>query len=154
MRLPASIRFEGDRTLVAETTDISATGVGLRVPKGLQIDLETHVALTLYQDDQECTVSGRVAKWSGDAVGILLDPMSVDDEKEFVKFTFARADAWVTTWGTSAQDAPLRALRDVISLGGEGLVKIMRFAWVDKVPAWLRLMKRKVKKTVPERAAT
>jgi cellulose synthase (UDP-forming) len=154
MHLPASLRFEGDRTLVAETRDISATGVGLWVPKGLEFDRDTPVMLTLYQDDQECTVSGRVTSWEGESVGVLLNPMDIEAEKQFVKFTFARADAWVSTWGTSTQDAPLRSLREVIFMGARGLGKITRFAWLEKMPVLIRILKHIVKKTVAERADT
>ncbi|MFZ2990477.1 UDP-forming cellulose synthase catalytic subunit [Ideonella sp.] len=131
MRLPASLRFEGDRTLVCETHDISNAGVGLRVPAGLEVARHTKVSLTLYQDDQECTVSGRVAAWSKDSAGVVLDPMTVAQEAEFVKFTFARADAWVKSWGTARQDAPLQALRDVIVLGAQGIRKILVYASAD-----------------------
>jgi cellulose synthase (UDP-forming) len=131
MKMPASLRFPGDRTLVCSTKNISATGVGLKVPPGLSVEKNTLVSLTLFMDDAECVVNAKIANWDKESAGLELEPMTVAQETEFVKFTFARADAWVRSWGTAQHDSPRHALKEVIELGIRGLVRIVHYATVD-----------------------
>lgn len=131
LRIPASLRFEGGRTLVCTTRNISATGVGLDVPDGMKVEAQTPVSLTLFMDDTECVVKATVANWTDRVAGLELAPMTIAEETEFVKFTFGRADAWVKSWGMAEPDSPRRALKEVIVLGVTGLGRIARYATAD-----------------------
>jgi cellulose synthase (UDP-forming) len=144
LQIPASLRFDGGRTMVCTTRNISSTGIGLDVPDGLMVEPQTSVQLSLFLGDSECVVRAKVANWKEGVAGLELEPMTIAEETEFVKFTFGRADAWVKSWGMAEPDSPRRALRDVIVLGIKGLGRISRYASVDlsaylsKQPWYLR----------------
>jgi cellulose synthase (UDP-forming) len=57
--------------------------------------------------------------------------MTREQEYEFVKTTFARADAW-TNWSEGrTADAPLRGLRHVLLVGTRGIGGLFEHLFID-----------------------
>jgi cellulose synthase (UDP-forming) len=49
------------------------------------------------------------------------DQLSLPQQAELAAMTFARADAWVSTWGTGQRDRPLASLKGVLAIGVHGI---------------------------------
>ena len=119
--LPAVIRFENGRTLVCKTEDFSQHGLGLAVPPGVDVAMGSRLSVSLFRSDEE-GVFPAVVTFSGHGrVGVKFDNLSLAQQAELASLTFARADAWIATWGTGQRDKPLRSLKSVITIGLRGM---------------------------------
>ena len=54
-------------------------------------------------------------------LGLRFDRLSLPQQAELAAMTFARADAWVSTWGTGQRDRPLASLKGVLAIGVHGI---------------------------------
>ncbi|MBV7541621.1 UDP-forming cellulose synthase catalytic subunit [Acidovorax sp. sic0104] len=119
--LPAVIRFENGRTLVCKTEDFSQHGLGLTVPAESDIPMGSRLSVSLFRSDEE-GVFPAVVTFSGNGrLGVKFDNLSLVQQAELASLTFARADAWIATWGTGQRDKPLRSLKSVITIGLRGM---------------------------------
>jgi len=119
--LPAVIRFENGRTLVCKTEDFSQHGLGLTVPPESDIPMGSKLSVSLFRSDEE-GVFPAVVTFSGKGrLGVKFDNLTLPQQAELASLTFARADAWIATWGTGQRDKPLRSLGSVITIGLRGM---------------------------------
>lgn len=119
--LPAVIRFDNGRTLVCKTEDFSQHGLGLSVPADSDIPMGSRLSVSLFRSDEE-GVFPAVVTFSGKGrLGVKFDNLSLRQQAELASLTFARADAWIATWGTGQRDKSLRSLWSVIAIGVRGM---------------------------------
>ncbi|RQO82593.1 UDP-forming cellulose synthase catalytic subunit [Acidovorax sp. FJL06] len=119
--LPAVIRFENGRTLVCKTEDFSQHGLGLAVPPESDIPMGSRLSVSLFRSDEEGVFPAIVTFSGKGRLGVKFDNLSLHQQAELASLTFARADAWVATWGTGQRDKPLRSLKSVIVIGFKGM---------------------------------
>lgn len=132
--LPAVIRFENGRTLVCKTEDFSQHGLGLAVPPDVDIPMGSRLAVSLFRSDEE-GVFPAVVTFSGKGrLGVKFDNLSLHQQAELASLTFARADAWIATWGTGQRDKPLRSLKSVIVIGLRGMGQLTTTAFKSLKP--------------------
>jgi cellulose synthase (UDP-forming) len=132
--LPAVIRFENGRTLVCKTEDFSQHGLGLAVPPDVDIPMGSRLAVSLFRSDEE-GVFPAVVTFSGKGrLGVKFDNLSLHQQAELASLTFARADAWIATWGTGQRDKPLRSLKSVIVIGLRGMGQLTATAFKSLKP--------------------
>ncbi len=122
--LPAALRFADGKTLVCETDDFSQSGVGLRVPPGLRLEPGSSVEVSLFRSDEEGTFPAQVT-FSGDGrVGLQFEDLTLHQQADLARLTFARADAWIDFWGNRQHDKPLTSLKSVMVIGLRGLGQV------------------------------
>ena len=122
--LPAALRFADGKTLVCETDDFSQSGVGLRVPNELQLETGSEVHVSLFRSDEEGTFPAQVT-FSGDGrLGLRFGELSLQQQADIARLTFARADAWIGFWGNRQHDKPLTSLKSVMVIGVRGLGQV------------------------------
>ncbi|AVP56381.1 UDP-forming cellulose synthase catalytic subunit [Pulveribacter suum] len=122
--LPAALRFADGKTLVCETDDFSQSGVGLRVPPELRLEPGSHVEVSLFRSDEEGTFPAQVT-FSGDGrLGLHFGELSLHQQADLARLTFARADAWIDFWGNRQHDKPLTSLKSVAVIGLRGLGQV------------------------------
>ena len=119
--LPAALRFADGKTLVCETDDFSQSGVGLRVPNELQLETGSEVHVSLFRSDEEGTFPAQVTFSGGGRLGLRFEGLSLRQQADIARLTFARADAWIDFWGNRQQDKPLTSLKSVMVIGVRGL---------------------------------
>lgn len=122
--LPAVIRFDNGRTLVCKTEDFSQHGLGLTVPADSVIPMGSRLSVSLFRSDEEGVFPAIVTFSDKGRLGVKFDNLSLRQQAELASLTFARADAWVATWGTGQRDKPLRSLRSVIVIGLRGMAQL------------------------------
>jgi cellulose synthase (UDP-forming) len=69
-------------------------------------------------------------------VGLRFSALSREQEFEFVKTTFARADAWMGWAEGRQQDTPLRGLSHVLLVGSRGIGGLFEHLYSD-LRAWM-----------------
>ena len=127
--LPAVIRFENGRTLVCKTEDFSQHGLGLAVPPDVDIPMGSSLSVSLFRSDEEGVFPAIVTFSGKGRLGVKFDNLSLHQQAELASLTFARADAWIATWGTGPRDKPLRSLKSVIVIGLRGMGQLTTTAF-------------------------
>ena len=122
--LPAALRFADGKTLVCETDDFSQSGVGLRVPNELQLETGSEVHVSLFRTDEEGTFPAQVTFSGGGRLGLRFEGLSLQQQADIARLTFARADAWIDFWGNRQHDKPLTSLKSVMVIGVRGLGQV------------------------------
>ncbi|MCQ0033190.1 UDP-forming cellulose synthase catalytic subunit [Burkholderia glumae] len=135
MTMPVMLRFGTGRTLACETIDYSEGGVGVALPQKISVPLHERITVSLFRGDEEYAFRAVVASSTPGRAGLQFVEMTKDQEFNFVKTTFARADAW-TGWAEGRKpDAPLRALGTVLSAGARGIFNLFEHLYAD-ARAW------------------
>ena len=122
--LPAALRFADGKTLVCETDDFSQSGVGLRVPQGLKLETGSQVEVSLFRSDEEGTFPAQVTFSGNGRLGLRFEGLSLRQQADIARLTFARADAWIDFWGNRQHDKPLTSLKSVMVIGVRGLGQV------------------------------
>ncbi len=145
MKMPVMLKFSTGRTLACETMDYSEGGVGVKLPGGLEVPLHEKVTVSLFRGDEEYAFPATVGFTAAGRVGLRFSALTREQEFEFVKTTFARADAW-TNWSEGrTPDAPLRGLRHVLVVGMGGIGALFEHLFTD-ARTWLTTRSPDVKK--------
>lgn len=140
--LPAIVRTQSGMAYHCDTNDFSEQGLGVTLPPGVDIPLGALIEVTLARGDDEACVPCQVVLRHGQRMGVRLEPLTPEQTYNYTQMTFARADLWATSWNTTAPDAPLRALREILGIGVRG---IWLFASLITTSAWqwLRMLGKK-----------
>ena len=123
--LPAAIRFPDGRTLVCETGDFSHNGLALTVPPGTHLAMGSRIDISLFRSDMEGTFPAVVTFSGNGRLGVRFDDLSLQQQAELASLTFARADAWVKSWGQRQRDKPLTSLKSVFAIGIRGFGQVL-----------------------------
>nr|WP_245587379.1 UDP-forming cellulose synthase catalytic subunit [Comamonas composti] len=124
--MPAALRFADGRTLMCETEDFSQGGLGLRIPESEPLAQGTAVQVSLFSSGREGSFPAQVTFCAAGRLGLRLDELSLQQQSDLARMTFARADAWVADWGNREQDRPLASLGSVTRIGLRGLRQVTR----------------------------
>jgi cellulose synthase (UDP-forming) len=131
MKMPVMLKFSTGRTLACETIDYSEGGVGVALPAAIQVPMHERVSVSLFRGDEEYAFPATVGFTAPGRVGLRFSAMTREQEYEFVKTTFARADAW-TGWAEGRQqDTPLRGLSHVLRVGARGIGGLFEHLYAD-----------------------
>lgn len=110
------------------TADYSASGFGVVLPQGCQIDLNSKIGIGL-QHPKGLFIFPAIAVVQNDRqIGLQLEPLTLAQEGQLVQCTFGRADAWTDWSHTTEPDRPLRSLAGVLFYGLKGYVYLFRLA--------------------------
>ncbi len=122
--LPAALRLADGRSLVCETDDFSQHGVGLRVPPNLDLPIGSAVEVSLFRSDEEASFPATVTFSGGERMGLQFGELSLQQQADLSRVTFARADVWLEFWGNRQHDKPLRSLGSVMVIGLRGIGQV------------------------------
>jgi cellulose synthase (UDP-forming) len=122
--LPAVLYLDDGRVLGCECVDYSMTGLGLRLPQGLQIGVGQRLQVSLRAGQQEHSFAAQVLISHTDTLGVQFEPLDHRQKIQLVQCTFARPDAWLNWKETHDADRPLLGLREIALQGLQGYVKL------------------------------
>jgi cellulose synthase (UDP-forming) len=131
MKMPVMLKFSTGRTLACQTIDYSEGGVGVELPASIQVPMHERVTVSLFRGDEEYAFPATVGFSAPGRVGLRFDEMSREQEYDFVKSTFARADAWMGWAEGRQQDTPLRGLSHVLLVGVRGIAGLFEHLYGD-----------------------
>jgi cellulose synthase (UDP-forming) len=101
------------------------------LPAKIEVPMHERVTVSLFRGDEEYAFAATVGFTAPGRVGLRFAAMTREQEYEFVKTTFARADAW-TGWAEGRQqDTPLRGLSHVLTVGARGIVGLFEHLYND-----------------------
>ncbi len=111
LHAPAILYRLDGRALRCTVNDYSMGGLGLTMAPGSPIVKGEHVRLVLSREADQFAFDALVV-WAGQGnVGLRLEHMTLDDEKNLVACTFARPDAWLGK--QVARDKPFNSIGNI-----------------------------------------
>lgn len=122
--LPAHLQLANGHVYPAILTDFSEGGAGLTLNSHRRMGRGDPVNLLLARGERRFSFSGKVGRCIGNSVGIEFDPMSQEQQIDFVQCTFARADSWLAWQDRFTPDRPLHGLRDIVIMGFGGYKRL------------------------------
>lgn len=122
IRQPVTIYFDGRRSLMGRTEDLSLGGGALRMDDvASDMVAGEEIALNFEQIEGNASVPARLVAVNGRDVRVEFKPTSLEEERTIVSAVFGRADAWLN-WADRPPDAVGKSLADlghaIRSLGG------------------------------------
>jgi cellulose synthase (UDP-forming) len=125
MHTAATLLLTDGTTVACTTTDYSTGGLGLEVDPGLKLALGDTLGVCLSRGDRQFHFPVHVSRFIGRNLGVRFDALTLEQERQMVQCTFGRADAWLD-WDTQTEEiAPLRGLKEVLTMGVEGYSRLM-----------------------------
>jgi cellulose synthase (UDP-forming) len=121
MKIPVMLRFGSGRTLACETVNYSEGGVGVVLPPGQDLPRGERLTVSLFRGHDEYTFPAVVEYADASRIGVRFTNLTREQEFDFVKTTFARADAWTDWIDDRRADSPLRGLGEVLRVGVRGI---------------------------------
>ncbi|KVW61216.1 UDP-forming cellulose synthase catalytic subunit [Burkholderia ubonensis] len=124
IKMPVMVKFEAGRTLAAETLDYSEGGIGIVLPEHIDVPVNEHVIVSLFRGEDEYAFPATVRFSKAGHIGLHFDELTKEQELNFVKMTFSRADSWIDWREGRGMDRPLRGLSQVLLIGAGGIVSM------------------------------
>ncbi len=124
--LPAMIRLPNGRTVACEAEDFSEGGLAIKLPVELAVEQGSPVRISLFRGDREFAIPAAVVFNQGRVLRARFDNMSLEDYRALVAATYSRGDAWQRWLSDRDIDRPLRGLREVLGVGVDGLLRMLR----------------------------
>ena len=70
-------------------------------------------------------------------IGLKLDALTIDQERDYVRCTFAQPNAWADSYKTGSVDHPLASFAEVFSFGATGYVRLVESLY-EGFMSWFR----------------
>ena len=113
VRQPIALYFDGRRSLMGRTEDLSLSGGLLRMDDAAgDVTANEEVVLNFEQIQGDGSVPARVVAVNNREVRVEFKPTTLDDERTIVSAVFGRADAWLN-WDDRPNDTVGRSLADL-----------------------------------------
>lgn len=142
LRVPVSVRTLDDRAVAADVVDFSMGGLGLNIDSAAQrLTQGQKVFVVVPMSGRNYSFPAQAVSVQGDRVGLRFDELSLQQERNLVNVTFARADAWVGSWAVASRKLSLASLWSIVKIGGFGVMYL-----VGKLPGlWWGAIKARVR---------
>ena len=124
--LPIRVKRADGVLIDGVTQDFSQTGLGLRLPVDAGIESGDSLTVSLYRGGQAYEFPTRVMFCRDGYLGTRFENLTLRQQSELVRLTFARADNWASSWGNRRPDTPLVALREVCKIGLSGVIELFK----------------------------
>lgn len=114
IRQPVTIYFDGRRSLMGRTEDLSLGGGMLRMDDAASdMTVNEEVVLNFEQIEGNASVPARLVAVNGREVRVEFKPTSLDEERTVVSAVFGRADAWLN-WADRPPDTVGKSVADLL----------------------------------------
>lgn len=130
--IDVSIQTPDERAYKAKVLDFSMGGLGLEVEHQGRLQKDQSLFIVMPLNERKFVLPVRVASANGNRLGLQFDNLSIEQEKNLVNATFARADVWVDSWAVASRKLSLSSLWSIVQIGAFGNIYLLR-----KLPRWI-----------------
>jgi cellulose synthase (UDP-forming) len=135
-KMPATLHLPDGTHLACETEDFSMLGVGLTSYAVNSLRNGDSVRVGLNAAGREYTFAAQVVVQRLNHIGVQFSDMSITEERDYVRCTFAAPDAW-SDWDRGTQaDHPLASFAEVFSFGATGYVRLFESLYTGVITWW------------------
>jgi cellulose synthase (UDP-forming) len=122
--MPATLYTAHGAKLAADMKDFSAQGLGLTTHTLHDLKAGAHVTVTLTDGNVEHRFPATVASVRKTHIGLALNAVPIEKERDYVRCTFASPSAWADCGKTVNVDRPLASFAEVLSFGATGYLRL------------------------------
>ncbi|WP_017444646.1 UDP-forming cellulose synthase catalytic subunit [Gayadomonas joobiniege] len=128
--IPAHLKLNSGHLLPCVVTDYSDKGMGIRLnqPPYININMQDSATILLTHGTQETGFPVKMITARGNHLGLLLQPMSTEQQMKYILATFSRVDAWLDWQKNFQQDKPSFSFRQVRKASWVGVQNILLHA--------------------------
>jgi len=113
----------GGHSLICATEDFSMGGMSLRMPGIFPIEKDMDVQVSLFGSSREFVFPGKVVSVRNTVVSLEYPDLTLEQEKNLVRCTFGRADAWISWSEDPIMDRPLNGFKEIVMHSVQGFAK-------------------------------
>ncbi|WP_087725372.1 UDP-forming cellulose synthase catalytic subunit [Pandoraea sp. PE-S2T-3] len=136
MSIPAVLYLPDGRTLACHTRDFSGGGLALHMPVALDLPVGTEVQVALSRGEHEYGFPVSVVNSLSQDLFLSFMPLTAEQDKHLVQFTFGRADAWRDWDAERTRDEPIKALFEMLAMGLRGYQVLANYLLGKLVARW------------------
>lgn len=136
MRLPATLYLPDGRAMACHTRDFSGGGLALQLPVALNLTAGTEAQVALTRGETEYGFPVSVVGARGHDLFLAFLPLTPEQDKHLVQFTFGRADAWRDWDAERTRDEPIKALFEMLAMGLRGYQVLANYLLSKLVTRW------------------
>nr|WP_199064403.1 UDP-forming cellulose synthase catalytic subunit [Chromobacterium sp. ASV5] len=135
--LPVTLHLPDGKAYRCHTLDYSEGGMALRLPAGLSLRRyrDEDLTVSLRRGQRSFAFPCRMVFARDGRLSVRFSDLSMEQERELVQCTFARADAWLEADARAHEGSPLHGAGDVWRMGSSSLRQLLAGALL---PASLR----------------
>lgn len=131
LNIEVSIQTTDERAYAANVLDFSMGGLGLEVEHQGRLQKDQSLFVVMPLNNRKFVLPVRVASVNGNRLGLQFDQLTLEQERNLVNATFARADVWVDSWAMASRKLSLSSLWSIVQIGAIGNIYLLR-----KLPGW------------------
>jgi cellulose synthase (UDP-forming) len=135
--MPAVLHLPDGNRIPCRTTDFAMRGLGLQLDEPLLMYYGERLRVSLTADDGEHEFPVEVATAQGAHLGLLLEQLTIEEQRAYVRCTFGSPEAWENWDRDIREDKPLASFAEVFSFGATGYVRLLENAY-NRLLSWLR----------------
>jgi cellulose synthase (UDP-forming) len=135
-QMPATLYLPDGKKLNCETEDYSMLGVGLKTYAMHSLEGGDRVEVGLMADGVEYRFPSKVVVARTNHIGLKLDSLTIEQDRDYVRCTFAQPNAWADAYKTGAVDHPLASFAEVFSFGATGYLRLAESLYEGCVAWW------------------
>lgn len=136
-KMPATLYLPQGKPLPCETDDFSMLGLGLTTYAMHDLRQGDALMIGLQCEAEEYRLPVSIVSMRGNHIGLALGELSIEQEKQYVRCTFASPGTW-QDWGKSTEiDRPLASFAEVLSFGATGYVRLLESVYTG-ITSWWR----------------
>jgi cellulose synthase (UDP-forming) len=117
-------------------------GVGLKTYAVHSLDGGDPAEVGLIADGVEYRFPVKVVVSRTNQIGLKLAAMTIDQERDYVRCTFAQPNAWADAYKSGDLDHPLASFAEVFSFGATGYVRLFESLYEGFID-WIRSGRRR-----------
>ena len=125
---PSAVRDSAGRTYKTQVTDFSDVGIGMTLPAQDLLALDSNVELIMSRGRRQFSFPCKVINARKERVGLLLDELTLEQEKNYIQSTFSRADAWLSWQENFDHDTPSESFKNVRKTSYRGFKNLITHA--------------------------
>ena len=123
-----SLSFTSGHKIRCTLKDFSFSGLSIELPTCIELSAGHTLQVILHRGEQHFVFPVRVTHCQEKILGLALQPLSIQQNIDYVQCTFARADIW-TQWQNKYQrDKPLMSMLSVFKMGASGYTNIIAYS--------------------------
>lgn len=134
--IPATLYLTDGTRITSESEDFSMQGLGLRTDVPSHVQRGGRLRVGLWVENQEWSFPVEVAVVRANHIGLQLCELSIEEEKNYVRCTFASPSAWNDWYRGTEADQPLASFAEGFSFGVTGYVRLLESLYNGMASWW------------------
>ncbi|MCE7565446.1 UDP-forming cellulose synthase catalytic subunit [Aliivibrio fischeri] len=120
VNIPMSIHLSSGHKVRCDIKDFSLGGLRVELPVSLDLPSCHSLNIALQRGEHHFVFPTTVSYSNGKALGLQLEPLTKQQNIDYVQCTFARADIWSKWQKSYRSDKPLSSMLSVFKIGAKG----------------------------------